>query len=123
MSAIFGETVPEFTAQFPSYEEMRQTILGCFPPTEQRPDFDLPRFWSNPALSDPDRILALILANPTMADLGRAIHAYGPDRVVTCLTRMVKEGALEGVRLFYTIRLVKLALEGVADAALRVAAR
>lgn len=45
------------------------------------PMFEMPRFWSNPGLRDPDTIIALVLANPTTVDLARTIGTYGFERV------------------------------------------
>lgn len=100
-----------------NYASLRETILSHFAPHGERPEYDIPRFWSNPGLDDPDRIIAGVLATPTMADLARTIHAYGPDRVVACLNTMMAEDDLPEIRIRYIQRLVTLAMKGVADAA------
>ena len=39
------------------------------------------RWWSNPNLSDPDTVIAMVLADPTTIDLARIIGTYGLTRV------------------------------------------
>ena len=39
------------------------------------------RWWSNPNLSDPDTVIAIVLADPTTIDLARIIGTYGLSRV------------------------------------------
>lgn len=107
----------KFTDVMLDYPEIRREILKTFPPHYELPKFDIPRFWSNPGLTDPTRIVSLIIANPTMADLARAIHAYGPDLAIECAKNMIENGSLDANRTEYTLNLLKLALEGVAEAA------
>lgn len=100
-----------------NFQALRDIILTRFPPHDERPIFDIPRFWSNAALNDPERIIAGVLAKPSMADLAKTIHAYGPDRVAAGLFEMMSDEDVPRERINYTCRLVRLAMEGVADAA------
>ena len=55
---------------------------GNQPTARQRPPIlEKPRWWSNPNLSDPDTVIATVLADPTTIDLARIIGAYGLNRV------------------------------------------
>lgn len=49
--------------------------------TPRPPRLEKHRSWSNPDLNDPDKIIALVLAEPTTIDLARIIGTYGLDRV------------------------------------------
>ena len=55
-------------------------------PSQRRPQFDVPRFWSNPDLQDPLTISALVVKNPTMRDVTRMVLAYGtrPAELALC---------------------------------------
>lgn len=45
------------------------------------PKLEKHRWWSNPYLNDPDKVIAAVLADPTTIDLARIIAAYGLNRV------------------------------------------
>ena len=98
-------------------------ILAAFPPTMQRPQFEISRAWSNASLDDPDRIIALVLARPSVVDLVRTIQAYGPVRVLNTLARLRDAEELDHRYLPYTSHLLAVTMKGVADAARQLTAR
>lgn len=49
--------------------------------SEGVPVLEKHRWWSNPSLNDPDKVIAAVLADPTTIDLARIIGAYGLARV------------------------------------------
>jgi hypothetical protein len=55
------------------------------------PALEVPRFWSNPGLRDPDTIIALVLEKPTTVDLARTIATYGVERVASVKSRTRRE--------------------------------
>lgn len=55
------------------------------------PVLEKQRWWSNPHLSDPETVIATVLADPTTIDLARIIGTYGLKRV----ERVRKETAHE----------------------------
>ncbi|RJF90640.1 type II toxin-antitoxin system Phd/YefM family antitoxin [Sphingomonas cavernae] len=48
---------------------------------QRPPILEKHRWWSNPGLSDPDTVIATVLADPTTIDLARIIGTYGLSRV------------------------------------------
>lgn len=96
-------------------------IMSIFVPSNERPDFEIPRFWSNPRLQEPDTIIALVLERPTTNDLARVVHAYGPNRVLDVLGRMEIMGDLTGHQVTQARRWTNIVLKGVADAARELA--
>jgi len=69
-------------------------IERAFPPGSEVPHYDVPRFWSNRKLCNPDTIIALVLEKPTTEDLARTVVAYGPKRVLSNLDKLSVEGEL-----------------------------
>lgn len=92
-------------------------IESAFPPSEARPEFDVPRLWSNPSLTDPETIIALVLENPTTEDLARTIVSYGPRRVIAMLERWSASADLSIQRLERARSWLGPVLNGVAEAA------
>lgn len=56
------------------------------------PDRAIPRAGSNPGLEDPDTIIGLTLAKPTLPDLTRTVLAYGLRRTERVLDRLAEDG-------------------------------
>lgn len=92
-------------------------IAKAFPPSGLIPRFDVPRFWSNTKLEDPDTIIALVLERPTTEDLARTIVAFGAHRVLDVFERLVAEGEIAPLRAQRTEAWLGPILKGVADAA------
>lgn len=96
-------------------------VSRVFPPSTMRPRLDVPRFWSNPGLDDPDRIIALVLERPSIEDLARIIVAYGGERVLRVLDDLKKSGEFTSYQHGVALDLVGSAIRGVADAARELA--
>lgn len=105
----------------PVAESDLRLIERAFPPSKLRPNFDLPRFWSNPDLQDPTRITALVLERPTIEDLARTVVAYGGRYVLEVLASLRDENEFTQYQYESALDLTRSALEGVADAAREVA--
>lgn len=92
-------------------------IFKAFPPSEEIPRFDVPRFWSNTKLSDPDTIIALVLDKPTTEDLARTIVAFGAQRVLDVFNQLRIAEVISPVRAQRTEAWMGPIIRGVADAA------
>ncbi|MBV1692085.1 hypothetical protein KRR38_31550 [Novosphingobium sp. G106] len=92
-------------------------IERAFPPGCGVPMLDVPRFWSNRKLDDPDTIIALVLDKPTTEDLARTIVSYGPRRVIATLERLSRTGDLSAPRVERARSWLVPIIKGVADAA------
>lgn len=92
-------------------------IERAFPPENRVPEFDVPRFWSNSKLTDPDTIIALVLYKPTTEDLARTVVSYGPKRVLASLERLSKTGELPMPHAARARDWLEPIIEGIADAA------
>lgn len=92
-------------------------IAKAFPPSGMIPQFDVPRYWSNPNLKDPDTIIALVLERPTTEDLARTIIAFGAQRVLDVFGRLLTEEEISQARAQHTEELLEPILKGVANAA------
>lgn len=97
-------------------------IEEVFPPGNSVPEFDVPRFWSNPKLDDPDTIIALVLEKPTTEDLARTVVAYGPRRVIAMLHRLSETGDIPALRVERARDWLVPIIKGVADAARQLSA-
>ena len=92
-------------------------IARAFPPSEELPQFDVPRFWSNPKLSDPDTIISLVLDRPTTEDLARTVVAFGAQRVLDIFERLQAQNAISDARAQHTASWLGPVMKGVANAA------
>jgi hypothetical protein len=81
------------------------------------PAFEINRSWSNPSLSDPQTIIALVLERPTTHDVAQAILSYGLDAVSDVKTQV--EAELPPFRRDYLARIWNPVLTGLSRAALR----
>jgi hypothetical protein len=81
------------------------------------PRFEINRSWSNPALSDPQTIIALVLERPTTHDVAQAILSYGLDTVSDVKAQV--EAELPTFRRDYLARIWNPVLTGLSRAALR----
>lgn len=109
------------TASFSVQETEIRLIERVFPPSQCRPDFDVPRFWSNPDLDDPVRVTALVLERPTIEDLARTVVAYGGRHVLEVLASLGESGEFTAYQYEAALDLTSSALKGVADAARELA--
>ncbi|MHA6731635.1 hypothetical protein [Devosia sp. A369] len=91
-------------------------------PSQERPSFDTPRFWSNPDLSDPLTISALVVRNPTARDVARMVLAYGSRPAEKAMAEMVAEGRMSSAAVDRARRMINNAKVGLANAANRRAA-
>ena len=103
-------------------EAVLDLIERAFPPGEERPHFDVPRFWSNRHLRDPDTIIALVLGRPSTEDLARTIVAYGPRRVLEVMRLLAERGEFNAHQLEQVVAWLRPIIRGVADAARELAA-
>lgn len=87
-------------------------------PTGRRPRFDIPRFWSNPDLSDPYTISALVMKKPTMRDVARTVLAYGSGPATRALEELEIEGEIPQEVAQQSKRMLSNARTGFAHAAL-----
>jgi hypothetical protein len=106
---------------FPVDETEIRLIERVFPPSRRRPDYDVPRFWSNPDLDDPVRVTALVLERPTIEDLARTVVAYGGRHVLEVLTSLGESGEFTPYQYEAALDLTNSALKGVVDAARELA--
>jgi len=88
-----------------------------FVPSGERPDFEVPRFWSNPELRDPLRISALVVRNPTVRDVTKILMAYGRKTVDAAFSAAKSEGALPPRVEATAVRMIDNAWKGIVDAA------
>ena len=86
-------------------------------PSGERPDFEVPRFWSNPELRDPLTISVLVVCNPTLRDVVRVLIAYGRKTVEAALAAAKSEGALQPSVEATANRMIGNAWKGIADVA------
>lgn len=63
-------------------------------PSGRRPKFDIPRFWSNPDLSDPLTISALVVSKPSIADIARTMLAFGSGPPIQALEELEAAGEI-----------------------------
>ena len=86
-------------------------------PSQQRPSFDQPRFWSNPDLLDPLTISALVVRNPTVKDIARMVLAYGTKPAERAMLEMASEGRMSQEAVARASRMISNAKKGLAHAA------
>lgn len=92
-------------------------------PTRKRPHFDTPRFWSNPDLSDPLTISALVVRNPTVRDVARMVVAYGSAPAEKAMAEMSAEGRMSSAAIERAKRMIENTKVGLTNAANRLATR
>jgi hypothetical protein len=90
-------------------------------PSEERPRFEKPRFWSNPDLMDPMVISAIVLSKPTIRDITRILLAYGRRTVEDAFEAARADGAMSAPVQATARRMIDNAWIGIGNAARRVA--
>ena len=83
-------------------------------PSLRRPQFDIPRFWSNPSLDDPLTISALVVKNPTMRDVTRLVLAYGSEPAERALRELESTDEITPSAAANSRRMVDNARRGLA---------
>jgi hypothetical protein len=81
------------------------------------PQLEISRSWSNPGLTDPTTIIALVLERPTTHDLTQTILAYGLETVAAVKAEL--EPQLPPFRREYLARIWEPVLKGFERAELQ----
>lgn len=113
---VASEREPTTQPEARSLRRKADLVDRWLSPSMRRPDFDVPRFWSNRNLDDDATIVALNVAKPTVPDLARSILAYGARPHVDALERMERDGELSPRRARAAAAELDTALRGVDDA-------
>lgn len=92
-------------------------------PSQERPRFDTPRFWSNPDLSDPLTISALVVRNPTVRDVARMVIAYGSGPAEKAMAELSAEGRMSSDAVERAKRMIANTKVGLVNVANRFATR
>ncbi|HIJ62823.1 MAG TPA: hypothetical protein HPQ04_09050 [Rhodospirillaceae bacterium] len=88
-------------------------------PTGEKPIMEVPRLWSNPGQDKPETVIAVTVANPTIADITRLILSYGSGRVGEVLDTMEDDREIHAASANLARRMINNSIAGIRAAAER----
>ena len=84
---------------------------------------EVPRLWSNPGQDNPETVIAVTVANPTISDITRLILSYGSGRVGEVLEAMKSDCEIHPVTADLARRMINNSIAGIRAAAERSVSR